>query len=314
MTWGRPDTTESPFAPNSPFAASIASLFSITLVVCAVIGVGVTVAIAYSLFRFRARPDGDEPSQVSGNHRLEIVWTLIPIAIVTWLFVMTVETMAHSDPAADRAPDLVVVGHQWWWEARYPSGLVTANEIHIPTGKPMLVRLESADVIHDFWVPQLARKMDAVPGHPNFFWISADEPGTYGGACAEYCGTQHAWMRIVVDADEPPAFFAWQAGELAPASAPLPGGPARGEAVFRDQACGNCHAIAGRGFAGRVAPDLTHLAARTTLGAGVAENTPADLTAWLRDPPTIKPGSHMPDFKLSDANVDELAAYLGALR
>jgi cytochrome c oxidase subunit 2 len=314
MTWGLPDTTESPFAPNSPFAASIASLFSITLIVCAVIGVGVTAAIAYSLFRFRARPDGDEPTQVSGNHRLEVVWTLIPVAIVAWLFVMTVETIARSDPPADRAPDLVVVGHQWWWEARYPSGLVAANEIHIPTGKPLLVRLESADVIHDFWVPQLARKMDAVPGHPNFFWISADTPGTYGGACAEYCGTQHAWMRIVVDADEPAAFFAWQAEQLAPASAPLTGGAVRGEVVFRDQACGNCHAITGQGFDGRAAPDLTHLATRTTLGAGVAENTPPELVAWLRDPQAIKPGSHMPDFKLSDANVDDLAAFLGGLR
>ena len=314
MTRGPPAGSESPFAPSSPFAASIANLFSITLVVCAVIGVGVTVPIAYSLLRFRARPDGDEPPQVNGNHKIEIVWTLIPIAIVAWLFVMSVDTMARSDPPADRAPDLVVIGHQWWWEARYPSGVVTANEIHIPTRMPLLVRLESADVIHDFWVPQLARKMDAVPGHPNFFWISADGPGSYGGACAEYCGLQHAWMRLLVIADDPAAFDAWQSQQLLSAAAPAAGGPARGESVFRDQACGNCHAIAGRGFEGRAAPDLTHLAARSTLGAGVAENTPAELTAWLRDPQTIKPGSHMPDFKLSGSNVDDLAAYLGALR
>ena len=314
MTWGLPVGSESPFSPSSPFAASIAHLFAITLVVCAVIGGGVAAAITYSLLRFRARPDGDEPPQVTGNHTLEIVWTLIPIAIVTWLFVMSIETMARSDPAADRAPDVIVTGHQWWWEARYPSGLVTANEIHIPVGKPLLVRLESTDVIHDFWVPELARKMDAVPGHPNFFWMSADAAGAYGGACAEYCGTQHAWMRLLVIADDPASYDAWQTGQRAPASAPSGGAAARGERAFRDGACGNCHAIAGRGFDGHAGPDLTHLAARSTLGAGVAENTPANLLAWLRDPQAIKPGSHMPDFKLSDANVDDLAAYLGALR
>jgi cytochrome c oxidase subunit II len=314
MARGIPVGSEYVFAPSSPFAASIADLFTLTLVVCAVIGAGVTAAIAYSLIRFRARPDGDEPPQITGNHKLEVAWTLIPIAIITWLFVLTIETMARSDPAADRAPDLVVVGHQWWWEARYPSGAVTANEIHIPSGKPLLVRLESADVIHDFWVPQLARKMDAVPGHPNFFWMSANAAGSYGGACAEYCGTQHAWMRLLVVADDPPAFDAWLARQLAPAAAPAAGEAARGERVFRDQACGNCHAIAGRGFDGQAAPDLTHLGARSTLGAGVTDNTPADLAAWLRDPQAIKPGAHMPDFKLSDTNVGDLSAYLGAMR
>ncbi len=304
----------SPLSPSSPFAASIARLFEITLVVCAVIGFGVAAAIAYSLFAFRARPGGGEPPQVNGNRKLEILWTAVPIAIVAGLFVMTLETMAKSDPPADRRPDLVVVGHQWWWEARYASGVVIANEIHVPTGKPLLVRLESADVIHDFWVPQLARKMDAVPGHANFFWMSADEPGEYGGACAEYCGTQHAWMRLLVVAEGPAAFDAWQAAELAPARAPISAGAARGERVFHDEACGNCHAITGRGFDGHVAPDLTHLATRSTLGAGAANDSPGELTAWLRDPQSIKPGSHMPDFNLTDAKVSDLAAYLEELR
>jgi cytochrome c oxidase subunit 2 len=309
-----PYGSESPFAPGSPFAASIASLFGITLFICAVIGVGVALTIAYSLFAFRARADGDEPPQTSGNHRLEVVWTVIPIAIVIGLFVMSVRTMATSDPPADRNPDLVLVGHQWWWEARYPSGVVTANEIHIPTGKPLLVRLESADVIHDFWVPQLARKMDAVPGHPNFFWISADAPGSYGGTCAEYCGAQHAWMRILVVADAPGPFDAWQEAQLEPAAIPTVEAAARGEHTFRDEACGNCHAIAGRGFEGRVAPDLTHLQARDTLGAGVIDDTPEGLTEWLRDPQRIKPGCHMPDFKLSEGKVGDLVAYLEELR
>jgi cytochrome c oxidase subunit 2 len=314
MERGLPVGSESPFSPGSPFAASIADLFAITLVVCAVIGTGVVGTIAYSLFAFRARRGGVEPPQLTGNRRLEVVWTVIPIAIVTWLFVLSIETMGRSDPPANRAPDLIVVGHQWWWEARYASGLVTANEVHVPTGTPLLVRLESGDVIHDFWVPELARKMDAVPGHPNFFWMSADAPGEYGGACAEYCGAQHAWMRIRVVAESPPDFAAWQAGQLAPARAPEAGGATRGERVFRDEACGNCHAVAGRGFDGRVAPDLTHLGSRSTLGAGAVEDAHGGLAAWLRDPQAIKPGCRMPDFKLTDSNVDDLVAYLGGLR
>jgi cytochrome c oxidase subunit 2 len=288
--------SDSPFSPASPFAASIAHLFEITLVVCAVIALGVTVAIAYSLVAFRARGGGAEPVQQTGNVPLEVLWTAVPIAIIVWLFVLSVQTMARSDPAADRAPDLVVVGHQWWWEVRYPSGVVTANEIHIPTGAPVLVRLESADVIHDFWVPQLARKMDAVPGHPNRFWMSADVPGSYGGTCAEFCGAQHAWMRLLVIAQSPNDFETWQTAQLAPAHASDVDAATRGERTFREEACGSCHAIAGRGFDGQVAPDLTHLGSRGTLAAGATHDTHQELTAWLRDPQAIKPGCHMPNF------------------
>jgi cytochrome c oxidase subunit 2 len=310
MNGGIPMGTQSPFAPSSPFAAAIAHLFGITLGVCAVIGVGVGAAIAYSLVAFRARPGGDEPPQVTGNRKLEVLWTVVPTGIVALLLVMTVDTMARSDPPADRAPALTIVGHQWWWEVRYPSGVVTANEIHVPVGQPLLVRLEAADVIHDFWVPELARKMDAVPGHPNFFWMSADRPGEYRGTCSEYCGAQHAWMRLLVVAEPAAAFDAWQRQQLAPARPPETTASAIGERIFRDQACGNCHAVAGRGFDGRVAPDLTHVATRSTLGAGVTGATADDLRAWLHDPQSIKPGSKMPDFKLSDAEVNDLVAFL----
>jgi cytochrome c oxidase subunit 2 len=310
MSGGIPTGPQSPFAPSSPFAAAIAHLFGLTLGICAVIGLVVAAAIGYSLVAFRARAGAGEPPQLTGNRKLETVWTLVPLGIVAGLFVMTVATMAQSDPAPDRAPDVTIVGHQWWWEVRYPSGVITANEIHIPVGRPLLVRLESADVIHDFWVPQLARKMDAVPGHPNTLWISADAPGAYGGTCAEYCGTQHAWMRLLVFAEPAADFEAWQRAQLVPAAAPATLASARGEKVFRAEACGNCHAVAGRGFDGRVAPDLTHVKTRKTLGAGVTEQTPQDLRTWLHDPQTIKPGSKMPDFKLSDAEVNDLVAYL----
>jgi cytochrome c oxidase subunit 2 len=310
MGGGLPRDHQSVFAPSSPFASPIADLFTQTLWLCAVIGLIVTAGIVYSLIVFRARPDGDEPPQVAENLKLEVVWTIVPIAIVTVLFVMTLNTMSRSDPSADPEPDITIVGHQWWWEARYPSGVVTANEIHIPVGKPLYVRLEASDVIHDFWVPRLARKMDAVPGHPNFFWIGANTPGEYGGACAEYCGTQHAWMRLLILADRPTDFETWQRTQLAPAPPPTAGASARGEQVFRNEACGNCHAVAGRGFDGRVAPDLTHLASRLTLGAGIADQTPDDLRAWLHNPQEVKPGCRMPDFKLTDAEVTDLMAFL----
>ena len=310
MGEGIPTGVESPFAPSSPFAAAIAHIFGTTLWVCAVIGFIVTAATAYSLFRFRARPDGEEPPQTTGDRKLEILWTVVPLGIVVALFVLTLDAMASSDPAANPVPAVTIVGHQWWWEARYPSGVVTANEIHIPAGQPLFVRLEAADVIHDFWVPQLARKMDAVPGQPNFFWMSADAPGNYGGTCAEYCGLQHAWMRLLVVAEPPAAFAAWQREQLKPAAAPTREASIRGEKVFRDEACGNCHAVAGRGFDGRAAPDLTHVASRSTLGAGVTGATPDDLRSWLHDPQRIKPGARMPDFKLSDADLSDLVAFL----
>jgi cytochrome c oxidase subunit II len=312
VVWAAPSS--SVFDPHSPQARAITSLFAQTLGVCAAIGLLVTGLVAFCVVRFRAGVRPDPPPQTSGNTRLEIGWTLGPLAIVIVLFVLAARAMAASDPPPDRAPDVVVIGHQWWWEARYPGGVVTANEIHVPVGKDLLVRVESADVIHDFWVPELGRKMDAAPGHPSSIWLQADTPGTYLGACAEYCGSQHAWMRIVVVAQTQGDFDAWQKHELEPAPAIAAGAPARGAATFYGKTCARCHAIAGQGDSVRVAPDLTHLAERTTLGAGVVPNDPANLAKWLRDPQTVKPGSHMPDLNLSDDEVSDLVAYFETLR
>jgi cytochrome c oxidase subunit 2 len=304
----------SPFDPHSPEAQAIASLFTQTLVVCAAIGLLVAVLVGVCVVRFRAAVRPAEPEQVHGHKWLEIGWTLGPLAIVIALFALTARAMAASDPAPSREPDLVVIGHQWWWEARYPSGVVTANEIHVPAGKDLLVRVESEDVIHDFWLPQLGRKMDAVPGHPSFIWLQADTPGTYMGACAEYCGAEHAWMRIVMIAHPQAEFDAWQQHELQPPPPPADGAAARGAAEFDAKTCIRCHHIEGRGAAVRVAPDLTHLAERATLGAGVIANDPASLAHWLKDPQSVKPSSHMPDLNLSDDDVSDLVAYFETLR
>jgi cytochrome c oxidase subunit 2 len=308
------DPLASPFNAHSPEAQAISSLFVQTLVVCAVIGLLVAGLVAVCVVRFRAGVRPDEPPQTHGHKWLEIGWTLGPLAIVIALFALSARAMAASDPPPNREPDLVVIGHQWWWEARYPSGAVTANEIHVPAGKDLLVRVEGADVIHDFWVPQLGRKVDAIPGHPAFVWLQADVPGTYPGACAEYCGAEHAWMRIAVVAQPQADFDAWEQHELQPAPAPAPGAAERGAALFDGKTCIRCHHIGGRGEAIRVAPDLTHLAERTTLGAGVISNDPANLAHWLKDPQTVKPASHMPDLNLSDDDVRDLVAYFETLR
>lgn len=304
----------SPFDAHSPEAQAISSLFVKTLLICSVIGVVVAALVAWCVIKFRAKEGAKEPAQVHGSTRLEIAWTIVPFLIVVWIFVLTVQAAGASDPPADRTPDLVIIGHQWWWEVRYPNGAITANEIHIPTGKKLLVRVESADVVHDFWVPQLARKIDAVPGHPSTIWMSADAPGTYLGACAEYCGMEHAWMRIVVEAQNQGDFDAWAEHQLDAAPAPTTTQQSNGLTLFTQKTCIQCHAVTGLPVLARVAPDLTHLAARKTIGAGVVLNTPTELGRWLQHPQQIKPGSHMPDLQLTDAEVADFVAWFETLR
>jgi cytochrome c oxidase subunit 2 len=317
--------------PVSQYAGSINTLFVIVLIIAAAVFLVVTGLLTFFALRYRARnrtaladgvpPDAnaDEPEQTFGNRKVEIVWIAIPLVIVLLLFGLAVTVARASDPpsSTERAPDLVVIGHQWWWEVVYPqSGVVTANEIHIPTGRPILLRLESADVIHDFWVPQLGRKMDAIPGQPNQFWISADQPGTYLGACAEFCGLQHAWMRLRVIAQPQVEWDAWLQGQAAPLAVSANGPAQRGLAIFQSRTCANCHATASTADGvppnarPNVGPNLTHLNTRETIGAGVLDNTPENLARWLNDPEAFKPGSLMPDLNLSDDEVLALVAYL----
>ncbi len=304
------------FNPASPEAQAIARLFGRTLVVMAAIFVFVAALITIAIVRYGARPGAPEPAQDFGSLRLEIAWTIGPVVIVILLFGFTVHAMRTADPPkTDRAPDLRVVGHQWWWQVDYlQSGVVTANEIHIPTGQRLLVELHSADVIHDFWVPRLARKIDVIPGRANRVWLRADEPGVYEGACAEFCGNQHAWMRFIVVAHTPDEFTAWQSMMLHVPAVPSSGIAARGAQIFRDQACINCHTIVGTPGNQRIGPDLTHLATRRIIAGGAAENTPGNLARWLADPNSIKPASHMPNFQLNKSDVAALVAYMETLR
>ena len=310
-----PGTVLQVLHPASPQARAIVDLGVETGAILAAIFAIVAGVVVYALMRFRWREGEPDPHQLAGNRTIEIVWTAIPGAIVIALFALTARTMALSDPPPAPVPDFVVTGHQWWWEARYPqSGVVAANEIHIPTGRAMALRLDSTDVLHEFWVPTLARKITAVPGHPNHLWIEADQPGAYPGVCSEFCGTEHAWMHFVVIAEPPAEFAAWQSAQLLPAVAPAGAEARRGLALFERSSCVNCHAINGTAAGARVGPDLTHFASRRSLGAGIAANTPDNLRRWLDDPQAVKPGAKMPDFKFTGEELTQLVAYCETLR
>jgi cytochrome c oxidase subunit 2 len=302
------------FNPASPQAASLLWLWDAAMWVCGFVLAVVTLSLIYILVRFRRRGDA-EPDQTTGSKKLEIAWTVIPILLVALLFGLSVMTTGAVQPLPHRAPDILVTGHQWWWEIHYPSvNAFTANEVHIPTGRDLLIGIESADVAHDFWVPRLGPKTDAIPGRRNLVWIRADHPGDYRGFCAEFCGNQHAWMLFRVVAQEPDAYQDWLNHQAATAPAAPAGDAAGGERLFRDLTCANCHNIAGTNSQQQFAPDLTHVASRAMLAGERLKNTPENLRDWLHEPNIIKPGCYMPNLKLSPHDLDLLTAYLETLK
>jgi cytochrome c oxidase subunit II len=278
--------------------------------------------IVYTIWRFRRREDDQslqEPPQVYGSNQIEVAWTVIPILIVFVLIGVSVRVIAaveNASPSADSVK-LRLVGHQWWWSVVYPQfGVVTANEIHVPisTGRGLVtqIQLESVDVIHSFWIPQLAGKTDLIPNRLNFTWIDPKEPGVYLGNCAEYCGTQHANMLLRVIAQPVDDFNRWASEQKL--SAVEDPNAAAGKQAFLSLACVNCHAVKGTPANGQFGPDLTHLMSRMTIGAGVLPLTHDNLRAWINDPQTLKPGCLMPSMKLTDPELNEVVAYLETLR
>jgi len=287
---------------------SILSAFILGIVIFLVVG---------GVFFFRAGKRKGEPKQIHGNRALEIAWTVIPFIIVTVLFFMSLKVMENiNQPDVKRQqPDIVIIAHQWWWDMRYPDkGVITANELHIPVGKKLLMRIESADVIHSWWVPALGRKTDAIPGRPNFAWIEADSIGEYEGKCSEYCGTEHAWMLIKVVAQSQDDFNQWITHQQQPAVIPTDSTAIKGERLFQTMTCGSCHAISGTPANAHLAPDLSHLASRETILSGMLVNNRENLAKWIRNPQKVKIGSHMPNFLLTEKEVDELMDYLDQLK
>lgn len=310
------------FQPRSAPAEAVHEASLLALLVCAGIFLVVGGLLTYAVIRFRSRPGDEhrEPPQIYGSNQLEMAWTAIPILIVFVLVLVTARTTADIQNAV-LPPDSLkvrVVGHQWWWEIHYPDyGVVTANELHIPVSardqrRPTALRLESADVVHSFWVPQLAGKTDVIPNRENDMWVEPYVTGTFLGNCAEYCGTQHAKMMLRVVVETPEEFARWIASQQA---APVDDPAVRaGRDLFLQTSCINCHRIAGTVATGTFGPDLSRLMSRQTLAAGAVLNTPENLRRWVQNPQSIKPGCWMPDMLLTPAEVETIVSYLLTLK
>jgi len=319
---GNPSQIPSIFRPESTPADSIFRLSLLVLTITGLIFVIVVSLLVYSIAKYRRRgaDDGREPPQVYGSNQVELAWTVIPVLIVLVLFLATARVI-HSiqdAPKPSGAIEVIAIGHQFWWEFRYPAlGVVTANELHVPVSNPShptptFMTLTSADTDHSFWVPRLAGKTDLIPNRVNHMWIEPHDTGLYLGQCAQYCGTQHAKMLLRVYVDSPEQFDRWVQEEKRPAL--VNGSAEQGRQVFETTACVNCHAILGTVADGRFGPDLTHLMSRDTIASGAAPNTPEQLKLWIQNPDAIKPGSLMPAMKLSEKDLDALTAYLETLR
>jgi cytochrome c oxidase subunit 2 len=304
------------FNPVTDRGRAIADLFGLTLVLSAVVFLLVLSVLFYVLTRFRARPGDPDPPQIHGNTKLEIGWTIAPLLLLVVLFLLTVRTQRVVEAEMPGALRVKVIGHQWWWEYQYPElGLVTANELHLPVGRPVKLELEGADVIHSYWVPQLGWKKDTIPGKTNDLWAQFDQAGVYDGACTEYCGTQHAWMRVRLVAEPGDQFDAWVRQQQQPAPAPASETALRGQAIFLQNTCVNCHAVAGTPANARVGPDLSHFGSRSTIGSGVLDNTPDALRLWLAEVQRVKPGALMPNYNaLPEDDLRALVEYLEGLK
>src|SRR5262245_15512887 len=310
------------FAPETTPAQWIVDLSMFVLAITGLIFVVVAGLLVYTVVTYRARGGNTdrEPAQVYGSTQIELAWTVIPILIVIVLFLATARGIhAVQDvikPA--NALDVTVIGHQFWWEFRYPTlGIVTANELHIPVSdparpRPTFLSLLSADTDHSFWIPQLGGKMDLIPNHPNTLWMDPRRTGVFLGQCAQYCGTQHGKMLLRVTVDSAEDFDSWVRGQQEHATEDQTA--LAGKRIFETTACINCHAIRGTVANGRYGPDLTHFMSRKTLASGAAANTTDNLRLWIENPEAIKPGSLMPAMKLNDADLDALVRYMETLQ
>jgi len=312
---GLPQNTLEPAGPTS---RTIDRLFDPVFWIAVAVFVVVEGLLVYAVIRFRHRPGAAVPVQVHGNRRMEIAWTIAPAVLLAVIAVPTLVTIFSLYSTPKNALTIEVTGHQWWWDVKYPSlGVETANEIHVPAGQKIFVKVTSYDVIHSFWIPRLAGKQDLEPGKINHLTLEADAPGTYLGQCAEYCGTSHANMRMRVIAQARSDFDTWVSAQRRPAPQP----PANVLTIMRGtptrQSCGGCHTINGleeQGLVGIIGPNLTHFGSRTTFAGSIFPNTPQELAAWLRDPPARKAGADMPNLGLSQQQIQALVTYLEGLK
>jgi cytochrome c oxidase subunit 2 len=313
------DEPQNVLDPQGPVAEEADRLWDITFLIAVVIFVIVEGLLIFAIVRFRARP-GREAAQFHGNTKVEVALTAIPALILAGLAVPTVSTIFNLAEEPANALQIRVVARQFWWEYEYTDlDVKTANELHIPTGQPVFLTLEGADVNHSFWVPKLTGTQDVLPGRVNHMQFTASRPGTYLGQCKEFCGLSHANMRLRVIAHTPTEFQQWVSEQQEPASSPTEELAAEGERIFLEEdlpaggRCTDCHAIAGTDAQGTTGPDLTHFAARETFAGAIFRRTDENLANWLRNPEAVKIGALMPDYGLSEDQIRALVAYLQSL-
>ena len=337
--------SQSALDPAGPQAHRISNLWWLTFWICTVAYVATLAVLLVGIFRSRPKraegatdptapvadpargPAGDPPivrPDPVGERRLTTIVGGAAGLTILILFVLLFADFitgrhVHGFANTPNTVSITLTGHQWWWDVRYEDStphnvFTTANEIHIPVGRPVGVLLQSNDVIHSFWVPNLTGKKDLVPGHPNVIYFQADKPGTYYGQCAEYCGYQHANMRLVVIAEPPENFEQWLVAARQPAPEPQTDRQKHGRQVFLSRQCVMCHTIVGTPAGGRVGPDLTHVGSRQTLAAGAIPNRPGHLGGWIIDPQKIKPGAMMPQNLLEGEDLTSLVEYLESLQ
>src|SRR5579884_371457 len=309
--------TPAVMSPASRGAGEILWLTWIITAIAVFVFVVVAGLLLYCAFRFRAGPDAPIPRQVASNVPLEIAWTAIPALVLIGVLILTVRTVREvirPEDAAAATMHVRVIGHQWWWEFQYlDQQVTTANEAHVPVGETIELQLESDNVIHSFWVPRLFGKTDVIPGHHNHLYLHTDEAGVYRGQCAEFCGIQHANVRLLVVADTRDRFAAWVQAQKAAAHTPIDQQAQNGQRIFLESTCSGCHTVQGTSAQGTVGPDLTHVASRAEIAAGALPFSAANLERWLIDPQAVKPGADMPDLHLDGDTISALVAYLAQL-
>jgi cytochrome c oxidase subunit 2 len=301
----------------SPEAIRITNLHWLTFVISGVVSVVLIASLAIALIRRRTADTREGQRQ-----RTRAVAAAAVLSTLGLFWILTASVLAGravSTPVGADALRIQIVGHQWWWEVTYPAEppsetVITANEIHVPVGRPVLLELSSADVIHSFWVPNLNGKKDLIPGRPTRHLLRPERPGTFDGRCAEFCGYQHAHMGFLLIAEAQDRFEAWLATQRRAAAEPADPSAQRGRQVFLSSACVLCHSIRGIGAFGHKAPDLTHLASRRMIASATLPNTPEYLAGWVVDSAHIKPGNHMPPNLLPAEDLQDLVSYLRSLQ
>ncbi|MBK0381543.1 cytochrome c oxidase subunit II [Pedobacter sp. SD-b] len=272
--------------------------------------------LIYIALKFRAKPNDAEPKQIKNNKLIEALMIGIPFIMVSFFFYLTIKTMKETEPIThNETPTVEINGRQWWWQVSYPgTSVVTANEIHLPANKKVLLKLTASDVIHDWWVPSFGPKMDMIPGLVNYLWLKIDKPGIYEGACSEFCGKQHSKMRIRVIAQTQENYQKWLTENAKTANIAIDSSLIKGAAIFQKASCAGCHQIRGTMANGNVGPDLTHLASRQTILSGTVKNTTENLYRFIDNPNKIKPGVNMPRFFLQQDSLKALVTYLHSLK